>query len=133
MLEGKKGISMKHRLRYRTTPHSTTGVTPAELMVKRRLRTILSLIKPNLAQVAENKQEKQKMYKDLKCKRDRPFVRNDRVRLRNSRTNYNSKTDNWIYERPIGETCVSSDRPTSVCICRTFHHRRISVFVSGDI
>ena len=54
VLEGKKGISMKHRLanflfRYRTTPHSTTGVTPAELMVKRRLRTKLSLIKPNLA------------------------------------------------------------------------------------
>ena len=54
VLEGKKGISMKHRLanflfKYRATPHSTTGVTPAELMVKRRLRTKLSLIKPNLA------------------------------------------------------------------------------------
>ena len=64
VLEGKNGISMKHRLanflfRYRTTPHSTTGVTPAELMVKRCLRTRLSLIKPNLAQVVENKQEKQ--------------------------------------------------------------------------
>ena len=50
VLEGKKGISMKHSLanflfRYRTTPHSTTGATPAELMVKRRLRTRLSLIK----------------------------------------------------------------------------------------
>jgi len=99
VLEGKKGISMKHRLanflfRYRTTPHSTTGVTPAELMVKRCLRTRLSLIKPNLAQVVENKQEKQKMYKDLKCKRERSFVRNDRVRVRNSRAN--SKTDKWI-------------------------------------
>ena len=90
---------MKHRLanflfRYRTTAHSTTGVTPAELMVKRRLRTRLSLIKPNLAQVVENKREKQKMYKDLKCKRERSFVRNDRVRVRNSRAN--SKTDKWI-------------------------------------
>ena len=99
VLEGKKGISMKHRLanflfRYRTTPHSTTGVTPAELMVKRRLRTKLSLIKPNLAQVVENQQQKQKMYKDLKCKRERSFVRNDSVRVRNSRAN--SKTDKWI-------------------------------------
>ena len=99
MFEGKKGISVKHRLanylfRYRTTPHSTTGVTPAELMVKRRLRTKLSLIKPNLAQVVENKQEKQKMYKDLKCKRGRSFVRNDIVRVRNSRAN--SKTEKWI-------------------------------------
>ena len=99
VLEGKKGISMKHRLanflfRYRTTPHSTTGVTPAELMVKRHLRTKLSLIKPNLAQVVENQQQKQKMYKDLKCKRERSFVRNDSVRVRNSRAN--SQTDKWI-------------------------------------
>jgi len=90
VLEGKKGIPMKHGLgnflfRYRTTPHGTTGVTPAELMVKRRLRTRLSLIKPNLAQRVENKQEKQKMYKDLKCKRERSSVRNDRVRVRHSR------------------------------------------------
>lgn len=57
MLTGKQGISVKHRLanflfRYRTTPQSMTGVTPAELMVKRRLRTRLSLIKPNLAQAS---------------------------------------------------------------------------------
>ena len=69
MLETKKGISMKQRLanflfRYHTTPHGTTGVTPTELMVKHRLRTKLSLIKPSLAQVGENKQGKKKMYKD---------------------------------------------------------------------
>ena len=34
------------------------------------------------------------MYKDLKCKRERSFVRNDSVRVRNSRAN--SKTDKWI-------------------------------------
>ena len=99
MLTGKQGISVKHRLanflfRYRTTPQSMTGVTPAELMVKRRLRTRLSLIKPNLAQAVENKQEKQEMYKDLKCKRDRPIARNDMVRVQNTRAN--SKTDKWI-------------------------------------
>jgi len=33
------------------------------------------------------------MYKDLKCKRKRSFVRNDRVRVRNSRAN---KTDKGI-------------------------------------
>ena len=46
---------MKHRLadfmlRYRTTPHSTTGGTPAELLMRRRLRTRLSLVKPDLTQ-----------------------------------------------------------------------------------
>lgn len=58
------------------------------------LRTKLSVIKPNLAQVVENKQEKRKMYKDLKCKRERSFVSNNSVRLQNPRTN--SKTDKWI-------------------------------------
>ena len=58
VLKGNKSRSMKHRLadfllRYRTTPHSTTSVTPAELLMKRRLRTRLSLVKPDLAQVVE--------------------------------------------------------------------------------
>ena len=35
-------------LAYRTTPHSTTGIPPAQMMFQRQLRTALSLIKPNL-------------------------------------------------------------------------------------
>ena len=72
VLEGKTNMSIKHRLanfllRYRTTPHSTTGVTPAELLMRRRLRTRLSLVKPCLAQVVESKQNRQKKHKDFKC------------------------------------------------------------------
>ena len=42
VLEGNKSRSIKHRLpdfllRYRTTPHSTTGVMPAELLMRCRL------------------------------------------------------------------------------------------------
>lgn len=36
-------------LHYRSTPHSTTGVSPAELLMKRRLRTHLDLLGPALA------------------------------------------------------------------------------------
>ena len=112
---------MKHRLanflfRYRTTPKSTTGVTPAELIVKRRLRTRLSLIKPNLEQAVENKQEKQKTYKNLKCKRDRTFARNDRVRVRNTGANF--KTDKWI----LGTAIKVCGPPT--CVVRTRHKTR---------
>ena len=46
VLERNKSRSIKHRLadfliRYRTTPHSTTGAMPAELLMRRRLRTRL--------------------------------------------------------------------------------------------
>ena len=35
-------------LSYRTTPHSSTGSTPSELLMRRRLRTQLDLLRPNL-------------------------------------------------------------------------------------
>ena len=35
-------------LSYRTTPHTTTGCTPAELLMNRRLRTSLDLLRPDL-------------------------------------------------------------------------------------
>lgn len=99
VIQGTKGMSMKHRLanflfRYRTTPHTTTGMTPAELMVKRQLRTRLSLVKPDLAKVIEDKQLAQKFYKDLKCGKERQLERCDRVRVRNTRAH--TKRDKWI-------------------------------------
>ncbi|CAF1461024.1 unnamed protein product [Adineta ricciae] len=36
---------------YRTTPHATTGQTQAELFLKRPLRTVLDLLRPNYAEV----------------------------------------------------------------------------------
>ena len=85
---------MEHRvadflLKYRTTPHSTTGATPAELLMKRRLRTRLSLVKPDLAQEIENKQSKQKQYKNLENHKDRQFSENDIVRVRNTQAKGN--------------------------------------------
>lgn len=104
VLEGTKGRSIKHRLadfllRYRTTPHSTTGATPAELLMRRRLRTRLTLVKPDLAKTIESKQNKQKEYKDLKGHQDRLFAENDIVRVRN--TQARSNTERWILERVV--------------------------------
>ena len=42
--------------KYRITPHSTTGVSPAELLVGRRFRSALTLLKPDLVSSLRGKQ-----------------------------------------------------------------------------
>ena len=54
-------------LRYRTTPRSTTGVPPAELLMKRKLRTQLYRLCPNVAD--RSKQFKQKAAHDYHAKK----------------------------------------------------------------
>ena len=51
-------------LHYRTTPHSVTGQSPAELMFNRKLRTRLDLLKPNLGSHVRSQQENQKSVHD---------------------------------------------------------------------
>lgn len=51
-------------LTYRTMPHTTTGSTPAELLMKRRLRTNLDRMKPATSSVVYNNQECQKFHHD---------------------------------------------------------------------
>ena len=65
---------------YRMTPHATTGVTPAELMFGRKLRTRLDLIRPDnftppplvsSEEVAEKVMNKQAAQKKNHCSRPR--------------------------------------------------------------
>ena len=51
-------------LRYRTTPHTTTQVSPAELFLGRSVRTPLDLVRPDLGDRVRKNQEKQKHYAD---------------------------------------------------------------------
>ena len=44
-------------LAYRTTPHATTGETPAMLLMGRNIRTRLDAIKPNIRKRVEDKQQ----------------------------------------------------------------------------
>ena len=55
-------------LSYRTTPHSMTGVPPAELLMKRRLHTQLNQLVPNIANRVRNKQSQQKAVHDYHAK-----------------------------------------------------------------
>ena len=51
-------------LSYRTTPHSTTGVPPAELVMKRKVRTHLDRLVSSVADRVRNKQSQQKVAHD---------------------------------------------------------------------
>ena len=64
--------------RNRITPHSTTGVSPAELLLGRIPRSRLDLIKPSLDMKVYNKQIKQKGYHDQHTK-ERSFAVDDLV------------------------------------------------------
>ena len=69
----KKGLSLAKQgtLTYRLTQvlfsnwitlHSTTGISPVELLMGRKLRSHLDLLHPNLEQTVHNKQWQQKHF-----------------------------------------------------------------------
>lgn len=67
---------------YRTTPHSTTGISPAEMLMGRRVRTHLDLLRPNVAKRVQEKQAKQKQGHDSGTKQRR-FAPKGLVFIRN--------------------------------------------------
>ena len=69
---------------YRITPHSTTGVAPAELLMGRRLRSRLDLLYPDLQTCVETQQLKQKQQHDS-TKPLRSFLPGDTVFAQNFR------------------------------------------------
>jgi len=85
------GRPVHHRLAsfllsYRNTPHATTNRSPAELFLKRALRTRMNLLKPDgTARVAE-KQAMQKKHHDRQAaQRERCYQAGDAVMARNYR------------------------------------------------
>ena len=71
-------------LQYRTTPHATTGVSPASLFMRRDLHTRLDLLKPDVGAQVRRQQGCQKMYHDLHS-RTREFAVGQTVWTRNMR------------------------------------------------
>ena len=49
---------------YCTTPQSTTGASPSELLKGRRIRTRLDLLKPSVTERVEQRQLQQKLSHD---------------------------------------------------------------------
>ena len=55
--------------RYRITPQTTTGLAPCELLMKRKLKSRLDLVFPNIEEKVVEKQSKQKEHHDKTSKR----------------------------------------------------------------
>ena len=58
------GRIAKVLMAYRTTPQSTTGVSPSELLQGRRIRTRLDLLKPSVTERVEKRQLQQTLSHD---------------------------------------------------------------------
>ena len=72
-------ILSRFLLHYRVTPHSSTGTSTAELLMKRRLRTHLDQLKPDLSKKMESKQSR---TVDLNTK-ERSFTVGETVLIHN--------------------------------------------------
>lgn len=70
-------------LRYRTTPSSATGESPADLHLKRHVRSRLDFIKPDIAMRVRKRQYQQKEEHDCWAA-ERQFDVDDPVFLRNT-------------------------------------------------
>lgn len=65
-------------LQYRTTPHTTTGASSAELLMNKKLSTHLSKLHPGIHICVLEKQQASKTYYDRHSK-ERPFAERDQV------------------------------------------------------
>ena len=71
-------------LSYRSTPHSTTHEMPGDLFLKRKLRTHLDLLRPDVNNTVQNKQAMQIKNHDRHC-RGRQYFVGQKVSVRNFR------------------------------------------------
>ncbi len=78
-------------MKYRITPHSTTGISPSQLLMGRRLRTRLDLLHPDLANSVENRQWKQKQGHN-NSKPERTFKEGDQVYAED----FSTSSEKWI-------------------------------------
>ncbi|XP_060082045.1 uncharacterized protein K02A2.6-like [Ylistrum balloti] len=90
VFDGNEQYTIQHRLsnfllKYRSTPTTVTGVSPAELFLQRQLRTPISLLKPDTGSRVQRKQAEHKRQHDKGRVRVRTFSPKQTVRVRNFR------------------------------------------------
>ena len=77
----------------RLTPHTSTGNSPAELLMGRRPRSLLDVVRPDLSKTVRQHQESQKRQHDRHAK-TRQFGMGDAVFIRNFSQQYPHPT--WL-------------------------------------
>ena len=80
-----EAVISQYLFQYRLTPHSTTGVSPAELLMNRRPRCRLDLLRPDVSGRVRQKQEQQKANHDQHI-HARNFKVGDLVSVKNQGT-----------------------------------------------
>ena len=112
---------------YRLAPHTTTGVSPSELLLGRRPRSRLDLLKPNTADRVETRQLQQKVQHDTRAKA-RTFKANDTVFLRNF-----GKGRKWLHGKiirvtgPVSFIVQSEDGREVRCHQDQLRHRTVEL------
>ena len=108
---------------YRITPHSTTGITPAELLMGRRPKARLDLLKPNVDARVEDIQVKQKFKHDQHAK-DRCFHVGENVFIRIHGTGGTTWRSGKIISQR-GQTMYKVKLPDGKATCRHIDDIRI--------
>ena len=91
-------------LKYRATPQTTTGLTPAELLMGRKLRTHLDLLYPTKGKLIRQQQERQAQSRGYK-KHCKSFTVGERVLAKNFATG--TKWVPGVVKNLVGKTMVA--------------------------
>ena len=115
-------------LQYRITPHTTTGTSPAELLLGRRPRTQLEMVLPDMTCKVQKRQQLQKKNHD-KRSAPRNFKVGDTVYVRKFPSN-----DDWIpgtIMKNTGPLSFIIKLETGQTVCRHVDHVRHQTDVSN--
>jgi hypothetical protein len=110
---------LRFLLKYRITPHTTTGLPPAKLLMGRHLRTQLDLIQPNLGDRVKEKQLQQKAVHDYHAK-ERIIKTGNLVYAKDFR-----KHKSWMAVKKTGPVLAEIQLDDGLVIRRHQDHLRI--------